>query len=43
MAQTTGTFPALSDNYKRKPKVKVTPLPIQKYLPPPPAPKKKGR
>lgn len=39
MSQTTGTFPALTDNV-RKPKPKVTPLDLRKILAPP-TPKKK--
>ena len=42
MAQTTGVFPALTDNTRKKPKPRVTPLPLHKILAPPP-PKKKGR
>jgi len=41
VSQTTGNFPALYDNVKKKPK--VTPLPIKKLLAPPPPKPKKGR
>jgi hypothetical protein len=40
VSQTTGNFPALYDNQKRKPK--VTPLPIHKVIAPPMPKKKKG-
>lgn len=41
MSQTTGTFPALTDGYKKK--RPITPLPVKKLSPPPPTPKKKAR
>jgi hypothetical protein len=41
MSQTSGNFPALYDNQRRKPK----PLPLHKVIAPPKAPKpqKKGK
>jgi len=41
MSQTTGSFPALTDNVRKTPKLR--PLPLKKILAPPPSPKKKGK